>query len=72
LADSSFAVRATTAWVRASILASRDIKFLLGITGYRGLNSDAIFDESVNEFTQDLARCPELFGLGVELEARLV
>jgi hypothetical protein len=70
--DSSFAVSASTAWVSASILASRDIKFLLRITGYRGVDGDAIFDERIDEFTQNLARCPELSGLDVKPCARLV
>jgi hypothetical protein len=57
LLDSILAVRATTAAVRASILASSDINLLQRITVYRGVDGDAIFYERVDEFTQDIRRC---------------
>jgi hypothetical protein len=56
LLDSSLAVRATTAAVRASILFSSDIEFLQRVTVYRGLNCEAVFNERLDDFTMHLTR----------------
>jgi hypothetical protein len=71
LLDSSLAVRATTAAVRASILSSSDIKFLQ-FTDYRGLDCETIFNERLDDFTMHFARGADLLCFVMKLGARLV
>ncbi|MGI9142774.1 MAG: hypothetical protein ACR2IJ_06245, partial [Fluviibacter sp.] len=64
LLDSSLAVRATTAWVKASIFDSSDIQGFL--YGNRRLNCEAVFDERLDDFTQHIGRLPVLLHLDVK------
>jgi hypothetical protein len=72
LLDSSLAVRAVTAAVRASILSSSDIEFLQRVTVYRGLNCEAVFNKRLYDFTMHLARGSEFSCFLMKLDARLV
>jgi hypothetical protein len=59
-------INVVMAWVRSSIFCSSDIQALL-LAGYRGMDYEAVFEESVNHLADDFSDSTVSFRFDAEL-----